>query len=262
MVTGIEKFTQKDGLEVLKVWLSPTPEFPNGSFFYCEARDYDLVALNPSWSIRSQKQPYVRAGASRASAVSIYFFHVEVARKYCSELPEAIDHYNGVEFDCVNRPNLFSVSTEQNARNKRSKGYYYIKASGSFYAQMYYHGEVLCPYSVVRNEIQALALRNQLEQKYFTDYNYNFLADRRTSLDLLMQEREGVISHEDAVFLYLQRYIDNPWFYFRYNLAEAYDYYSLEKPEEGKDYWVAKDGFMVNKDGVRLVPIDWLNKRA
>lgn len=261
MVTGIQKFIQKDGLEVLKVWLSPTPQFPNGSFFYCEARDYDLVVSHPNWSIHSQKQPYVRAKASSASAVSGYRFHVEIARKNLGYCPEAVDHYNGVEFDCVDSPNLFSVTAEQNSRNKRSKGYY-IKDSGSFCSEMWCSGERICPYSTVRNEIQVLAFRNQLEQKYFTDYNYNFLADRRTALDLLLQEREGLISHEDAVYLYLLRYIDNPWFYFRYALAEAYDYYGFRKPEEGKDYWIASDGFMVNKDGVRLVPIDWLNKKA
>lgn len=261
MVTGIEKFTQKDGLEVLKVWLSPTKEFPNGSFFYCEARDYDLVVSHPNWSIWSQKEPYVRAPASIASAVSVYRFHVEVARKYLGYYPEAVDHFNGLEFDCVDSPNLFSVSVEQNSRNKRSRGYV-LDRSGSFCASIRFHGELLRPYSTVRNEVQALILRNQLEQKYLTDYNYNFLADRRTSLDLLLQEREGVISRDDAVYLYLKKYSANPWFYFRYALAEAYEYYGLDKPEEGKDYWIASDGFMVNKDGARLVPIDWLNKRA
>ena len=261
MITSIEKFTQKDGLEVLKVWLSPTPQFPNGSFFYCEAKDEDLVRMHPNWSICSQKQPYIEASASRASAVSKYRFHVEVARKYCTELTEAIDHYNGVEFDCVNRPNLFSVTAEQNSRNRRSRGYS-ITTSGSFDASIKFHREVIRPYSTALNETQALTLRNQLEQEYFSDYNYNFLADRRTALDLLLQEREGLISHEDAVYLYLLRYIDNPWYYFRYGLAEAYDYYGLEKPEEGKDYWFDKSGFMVNKDGVRLLPEKWLSKRA
>ena len=261
MVTGIEKFVQKDGLEVLKVWLAPTPQFPNGAFFYCEAKDEDLILLHPNWSISDPKQPYVQARASRASAVSTYRFHIEVARKYLGFYPEAIDHYNGIEFDCVNSPNLFSVTQEQNTRNRRSKGYG-ITASGAFYIQIIYHGNLVCPYSTVRNEIQALVLRNQLEQKYFTDYNYNFLADRRTSLDLLLQEREGILSHDDVVYLYLKKYSDNPWFYFRYDLAEAYDYYGFRKPEEGKDYWFDKSGFMVNKDGVRLVPIDWLNKRA
>lgn len=260
MVTGIQKFVQKNGLVVLKVWLAPTPQFPNGSFFYCEARDEDLVRMHPNWSISDPKHPYVQARASIASAVSGYSFHGEVARKYCSELPEAIDHYNGVEFDCVNRPNLFSVSAEQNSRNKRSKGYR-IDRSG-FRAPLMLGRELLEPYSTVRNEVQALALRNQLEQKYFSDYNYNFLADRRTSLDLLLQEREGILSHDDAVYLYLLRYIDNPWFYFRYDLAEAYDYYSLEKPEEGKNYWIDEEGFMIGRNGKRLVPVDWLNKRA
>lgn len=261
MVTGIQRFKQQDGLEVLKVWLSPTKEFPNGSFFYCEARDYDLVVSHPNWSIWSQNDPYVRAPASKTSAVSNYRFHVEIAKKYCSELPEAIDHYNGVEFDCVNSLNLFSVSMEQNSRNRRGRGYE-ITPSGSFSALTKIQGKLLRPYSNVRNEIQVLELRNQLEQTYFSDYNYNFLADRRTALDLLLQEREGLISHEDAVYLYLLRYIDNPWFYFRYDLAEAYDYYGLEKPEEGKDYWIAKDGFMINRDGMHLLPEKWLSKKA
>lgn len=262
MVTGIQQFVQKDGLVVLKVWLSPTPQFPNGSFFYCEAKDEDLVRMHLNWSICDSKKPYVQARASGASAVSgRYCFHTEVARKYLGYYPEAIDHYNGVEFDCVDRPNLFSVTTEQNNRNRRSKGYR-IDHTGAFFASISYHNEEFRPYSNVRNEAQVLVLRNRLEQEYFSDYSYNFLADRRTTLDLLLQEREGLISHEDAVYLYLLRYIDNPWFYFRYDLAEVYDYYGLEKPEEGKNYWIASDGFMVNKNGVRLFPEKWLSKKA
>lgn len=261
MVTGIQRFKQQDGLEVLKVRLSPTPQFPNGAFFYCEARDEDLVWAHKNWSISNPKQPYVQARASRVSVISSYRFHSEVARKYCSELPEAIDHYNGVEFDCVNRPNLFSVTQEQNIRNRRSKGYG-VDRSGSFCPQLNYHGSWVHSYSIVLDEVQALALRNRLEQEYFSDYNYNFLADRRTALDLLLQEREGLISHEDAVYLYLLRYIDNPWYYFRYGLAEAYDYYSLEKPEEGKDYWFDEDGFMIGRTGKRLLPEKWLSKKA
>lgn len=260
MVTGIEKFTQKDGLEVLKVWLSPTPQFPNGAFFYCEAKDEDLILLHPNWSISDPKQPYVQARASRASAVSTYRFHIEVARKYLGFYPEAIDHYNGIEFDCVNSPNLFSVTQEQNIRNRRSKGYG-ITASGAFYIQIIYHGNLVCPYSTVRNEIQALALRNQLEKVYFADYNYNFLEDRRTDMDLLMYEREGQWTKEQVIREYLTRH-NNPWFFFRYDLREVYQQYGLSFPQVGKDYWIAKDGFMINKDGVRLVPNDWLNKRA
>ena len=202
----------------------------------------------------------MRARASIASAISGYSFHTEVARKYCNELPEAIDHYNGVEFDCVNSPNLFSISAEQNSRNKRSKGYK-INHSGSFSARVIYHGNLVCPYSTVRNEIQALALRNQLEKVYFADYNYNFLEDRRTDLDLLMYEREGQWTKEQVIREYLRRH-DNPWFFFRYDLREVYQQYGLPFPQEGKDYWIASDGFMVNKNGERLVPNDWLNKKA
>lgn len=261
MVTGIEKFVQRDGLEVLKVRLSPTPQFPNGSFFYCEARDEDLVLAHRNWTICNTKHPYVRAGASIASAVSChYHFHSEVAKKYLGYYPEAVDHFNGLEFDCVDSSNLFSVTQEQNGRNKRSKGYQAI-ASDSFRAHIKLHGKTISS-NYVRNEIQALAFRNQLEQEYFSDYNYNFLADRRTSLDLLLQEREGILSHDDAVYLYLKKYSDNPWFYFRYDLAEAYDYYGFRKPEEGKDYWIDEEGFMIGRNGKRLVPVDWLNKRA
>lgn len=259
MVTGIEKFTQKDGLEVLKVWLAPTPQFPNGAFFYCEARDEDLVRSHLNWGIFKLKRPYVEAGASRASAVSTYRFHIEVARKYCNELPEAIDHYNGVEFDCVNRPNLFSVSAEQNSRNKRSKGYS-ITTSGSFYPQLIYHGRNIRS-NPTRTEVQVLIDRSQLEKRYYSDYSYNFLEDRRTDMDLIMYEREGQWTKEQVIREYLTRH-NNPWFFFRYDLREVYQQYGLPFPQEGKDYWIASDGFMVNKDGARLLPNDWLNKRA
>lgn len=259
MVTGIEKFVQKDGLEVLKVWLSPTPQFPNGSFFYCEAGDYDLVISHPNWSIWSQKKPYVEAKASKASAVSGYHFHVEVARKYCSELSEAIDHYNGVEFDCVNRPNLFSVSQEQNTRNKRSKGYV-ISASGSFRALVRLRGKNIFS-NPAKTEVEALIDRSQLEKRYNLDYSYNFLEDRRTDMDLLMYEREGQWTKEQVIREYLTRH-NNPWFFFRYDLREVYQQYKIPFPQEGKDYWIASDGFMVNKDGVRLLPEKWLSKKA
>lgn len=259
MVTGIEKFTQKDGLEVLKVWLAPTPQFPNGSFFYCEAKDEDLVRMHPNWSICSQKQPYIEASASRASAVSKYRFHVEVARKYLGYLPEAIDHLNGLEFDCVNSPNLFSVSTEQNSRNKRSKGYWRT-SKNDFYTSIKYHGKHIWSNSA-RIEIEALIDRSQLEKRYFSDYSYNFLEDRRTDMDLLMYEREGQWTKEQVIREYLARH-SNPWFFFRYDLREVYQQYGLPFPQEGKDYWLDSEGFMVNKDGVRLLPNDWLNKRA
>lgn len=259
MVTSIQKFVQRDGLVVLKVWLSPTKAFPNGSFFYCEAKDYDLVLAYKHWCIYSQKQPYVQAGASVASAVSKYLFHVEVARKYLGHYPESVDHYNGIEFDCVDRPNLFSVSQEQNGRNKRSKGYK-ITASGSFCAYINLHGKKIFS-NPAKTEVEALIDRSQLEKRYFSDYSYNFLADRRTDLDLLMYEREGQWTKEQVIREYLTRH-NNPWFFFRYDLREVYQQYGLPFPQEGKDYWLASDGFMVNKDGVRLVPNDWLNKKA
>lgn len=259
MVTGIQKFMQKDGLEVLKVWLSPTPQFPNGAFFYCEARDYDLVESHPNWSISDPKKPYVKATASIASAVSIYRFHIEVAKKYCSELSEAIDHYNGVEFDCVNRPNLFSVSAEQNSRNRRGRGYE-ITPSGSFSALIKIHGKKIRS-NPVRTEVEALIDRSQLEKRYFSDYSYNFLEDRRTDMDLIMYEREGQWTKEQVIREYLTRH-NNPWFFFRYDLREVYQQYGLPFPQEGKDYWIALDGFMVNKNGIRLFPNDWLNKKA
>ena len=259
MVTGIQRFTQKDGLEVLKVRLSPTPQFPNGAFFYCEAKDEDLVLTRPNWSICSQKHPYVKATASIASASSYYMFHVEIARKHLGYYPEAIDHFNGLEFDCVDSPNLFSVSTEQNGRNKRSKGYELV-GSSSFRATIrFYRDRIYSSY--VRNEVEALIARSQLEKRYFSDYCYSFLADRRTDLDLLMHEREGQWTKEQVIREYLTRR-NNPWFFFRYDLREVYQQYGLPFPQEGKDYWLDSEGFMVNKNGVRLVPVDWLNKRA
>lgn len=259
MVTGIQRFKQRDGLEVLKVWLAPTPQFPNGAFFYCEARDEDLVLAHKNWSIYSQKEPYVKAGASIASAVSYYRFHVEVARKYLGFLPEAVDHYNGIEFDCVDRSNLFSVTAEQNNRNRRSKGYI-ITSSGLFLSRIKYHDNLIRS-NPVRTEVEALIDRSQLEKRYFSDYSYNFLEDRRTDMDLLMYEREGQWTKEQVIREYLARH-SNPWFFFRFDLREVYQQYKLPFPQEGKDYWIDGDGFMVGRTGKRLVPIDWLNKRA
>lgn len=259
MVTSIQKFVQRDGLVVLKVWLSPTPQFPNGSFFYCEARDEDLVLARRNWSISRPSHPYVEVRAGITSAVSSYRLHTEIAKKYLGYYPEAVDHLNGLEFDCVNSLNLFSVSMKQNNRNKRSKGYY-VHASGSFYASIKIYEKTIRS-NPASTEVEALIDRSQLEKRYYLDYNYNFLEDRRTDMDLLMYEREGQWTKEQVIREYLTRH-NNPWFFFRYDLREVYQQYKLPFPQEGRDYWLDSEGFMVNKDGVRLVPIDWLNKKA
>ena len=59
------------------------------------------------------------------------------------------------------------------------------------------------------NEYDAIVFRYALEQKYYNDYNYNFLLDRVIDLDILDLERTGQISEEEAIYRHVLRYADN-----------------------------------------------------
>lgn len=114
----------------------------------------------------------------------------------------------------------------------------------------------------LHSEVEALKAQVALEKECYTGYMYNFLEDRRSDMDLLIGVREGVLAQDDATYLYLQRYARNPWFYFRYDLQEAFEYYGLREPEEGVDFLEDSEGFMTDLNGVRLVPENWLMSKS
>lgn len=94
-----------------------------------------------------------------------------------------------------------------------------------------------------KREDEACLQQFQLEAEYFSDYNYDFLADRRNDLDIVELERTGKISSEEATFQHVMRYAkENAWYIFRYNLEDYFKAYNIPLPA----YSLNTEGRMVH----------------
>ncbi len=253
-VERIERYRQKNGLDILKVWLYPTTKFPSGSYFYCEARDEDLVN-KLSWYMEKTYEPYIVGDSTIDGVHTHHKFHREIAFKILHYYPEYIDHRNRVAFDNVDDDNLFVVSNGENGQNQRTKGYTVRWDRGGTFVGMLKREQKCIRLRTSFSEIDAMYCRNRLEEEYF-DYRYDFLLDRRDDIDLLEDEREGRISHDEAVYKHVLRYKSNPWFFFRYELEDYYRQNNIQLPVTGKDY-MERDGFLTDLEGNRLCPKIW-----
>lgn len=214
-VQRIESYTQKDGREILKVILNPTPKYPQEMCFYVDKYFEDLIR-NKSWGFIMRKNTdYV------VSSKGIRL-HREIAYKCLGHYPDYIDHENHVGIDNV-CSNLSEVTNQQNQQNSQSRGYL-LESSSSvniiFRPQIKLNEKHIVGSSSKREDTACL---NQywLETEKFSKYNYNFLLDRRGDLDILDLERTGQISADDATLMHVKRYVeDTAWFIYRYNLFD------------------------------------------
>lgn len=255
MIERIERFTQKDGLRILKVFLKSNKIIPTGDFFYCEEKHEDFLARR-SWFLTSGNRPSVARGVTSGISKPLYL-HQEIVRQEVGDSTVHADHRNCVKFDDVYEQNLFVATRSEIIHNRRRTGYSTLR--NTFYPTVVYDAKKYVSHCVY-SEVEALKEQVALEKRCCTGYRYNFLEDRRSDMDLLIGVREGVLTQDDATYLYLQRYARNPWFYFRYDLQEAFEYYGLREPEEGVDFLKDSEGFMTDLNGVRLVPEKWLMK--
>jgi hypothetical protein len=241
-VLGSEAYRQKKGIDILKVLLKPTQNFPKG-YFYCDASDEKLVR-SYTWCLSSQKKPYVVAACY---GIQNLRFHREKALNILDEYPNYINHINGVEFDNVNQ-NLDKVTNQQNCWARPSKGY---RINGrSFEPRIGINSQNIYA-KCVGVEVEAIQLAYQLELEY-EDYRYNFLKDRRKDIDILDLERTGQISEEEAVYRHVLRYADNAWYYYRYNLVEYFKDNHLTVPV----FSIDSGGYMTHSiTGQRLCPL-------
>jgi len=239
-VLRIEKYRQKNGNDVLKVILKPTKVYPKG-YFYCDASDEELVR-DYAWYLMSQKYPNVRA-----TCYQQLLFHKEKKYNLLGYYPDCINHVNGIKFDNVNI-NLDKVSQQQNCWCAPSRGYAILGKSFEPYVRI---NSRLIHAKCTRTEVEACISAYQLEMQY-EDYMYSFLKDRRKDTDILDLERKGQISEEEAVYRHVLRYVDNAWYYYRYNLTEYFRDNHLKVP----DYATESNGFMTHSvTGRRLCPL-------
>ena len=220
--------------DTLKVILKPTDKFPVG-YFYCDSDDKTLNLVNSySWHLSQQ-------GKRTCVEVNLWgsklYFHREYAYNILNKYPACIDHINGIELDNTDN-NLNPVTNQQNNYNKPTRGYIFDARRLTFRPQIQFNDKVQYPYGVVHSEEEACILQRKLETDYLESltgkddyYMYDFLLDRRNNLDILDLERTKQISAEEATYRHVMKYVDNAWYYYRYNLESYFRYYHIPVPQ-------------------------------
>ena len=143
------------------------------------------------------------------------------------------------------------VTQQQNARNKPTKGYDFITKESKFRFQ-YNSLNKLCYGGRADTEPEICLLVSNFQKEIYSDYNYDFLEDRRGYIWLLSKEIRGIISHEKATYLRAKELIkSNPWYVYRYNLFD----YCKENKIVIPNFSLDSEGFMVSPvTGQRLCP--------
>ena len=247
-VERIEEYVQKDGTGVLKVILTPQKAFPNGSYFYCDAEDIDLVEGYTWYLDIHRNTAYVKAFWGSGNIK----FHQELALKKLGHYIECIDHRNRIGFDNCDE-NLFSVSSLENEHNKVTRGYHDEARSdykkGLIWRVLIKDGKA--KFYTVQNEVEACISRCNLEKEHYVN-PYGFILDRSQALDLLDLERTGKISADEATYRHVMKYADNAWYYYRYGLEDYFKQNNIPVPQ----YALDEQGYMVHPiTGQKLCPL-------
>lgn len=246
-VIRVEEYTMKNSEKVLKVILKPTKNFPEGkNFFFTDDNDITRELIESyTWGLVRHNNIICVMTATHlvdsAKRVSL-LFHQEYAYRVLSYYPDYIEHYNGLEID--NRDiNLNVVSQQQNTRNKPTKGYTFeVNKNKSFRIKYvnYYKSSYISSYKI---EPDALLAVYNLRQGFYSDYDYNFLEDRRNYIYLLDQECRGILSHKESSYIRAKELIEsNPWYVYRYNLFDYCQAHNIVIP----DFILDNQGFMVD----------------
>lgn len=255
-VLSKEYYTQQNGVEVIKVILKPTKNFPEG-YFYAPAEAESLVDKY-SWHLnKGRNRVRVVARKFDGDTSKTLFFHKELFKFYHDcDWGSEIDHISLIEFDNTNG-NLNAVSRQQNQFNRYSKGYNYRKDLNNFQTQYGLSGRVYSPFSITHKEDEAciqanyvdkVVLKEKLGSKY---YRFDFKKYRRGSEDLLDLERTGKITEEEATYQHILRYSTNAWYYLRFGLQDYFKEHNIPVPE----YDLDENGFMIDGvSGEKLCP--------
>lgn len=244
-VIRIEEYTTKNSEKVLKVILKPTKKFPEGkNFFFTDDNDITRELIESyTWGLSERNNNlYIVAKTSSLYEVrKTIKFHQEYAYRLLDYYPDYIDHINLLSID--NRDiNLNVVNAKQNRLNTQSKGYTfsvkrsYFRPNYNLDGKTYHRGSY-------KSEPEALIATFNLRQEVYSDYNYNFLLDRREDIDIVDLELTGQISMEEAIYLHVKRYVsNNPWYVYRYNLFDYCQAHNIVIP----DFILDKQGFMID----------------
>lgn len=283
-VSSYERFTQKDGKEIIKVYLKDTDKFKN-RYFYTSIPSEE-VCINNLGSTRSEVEARVEAlfddgnynwgMMSSHNQECIYgwrkpylenkrvSFHQELYSTYFNKpVSDEITCKNRVFFDCTD-DNLNVAGKSQAKLNEFKKRY--VISSGKFHTQIsvatYTLG--LNKGKLLETEFEACVQQYAAELSYVKSikgsqaYVYNILNDFLGYENILDKVRTGKITEEEAKLELLDvprkdgyTIRTNAWYYYRYNLADFFIAHSIPVPEFTTD----KDGYMIDVvTGQRLCP--------
>lgn len=230
MVQSIEQYD-----DVLKVILKPTKVHPTGSYFYTDASARELVEAYTWYLDNTERDVHYILARSHKTFLKFHKAYAESMELYI----DCIDHQNGVGID--NRDaNLFVADASSNIINKPSRGYSITR--GRFQVNIKLDG-ITHYCGSFNNEFDAIKAAHTSRQKYFGEYCYNFLLDRRGDLDILDDEITGKITSEEATFHHVMRYAkDNAWYVYRYGLEEYFKSRGIQIPAFEIDY----KGYMID----------------
>lgn len=224
--------------DVLKVILKPTKKFPVGYFYTDNNPVAKQLVESYTWHLYKNKNNiYVIVNTYGQRKL---YFHQEYAYRLLNYYPDYIDHINGVELDNRNN-NLNVVNNQQNTRNRPSKGYIF-SGNNCFLSYYTLNGKNYYRNSF-KSEPEVLIATFKLRGKIFSDYDYNFLLDRRDVSDIVDLELTGQITQEQATEMHVRKYVENnPWYVYRYGLEDYCKEHDILVP----DFDIDSQGFMIN----------------
>lgn len=232
MVQSIEQYG-----DVLKVILKPTKNFPEGSnYFYTDASARELVEAHSWFLEKCSSSTYV----IRHDDSGTIRFHVEYMQRL-NDFGLDVDHINRVGLD--NRAcNLRLGTHKQNLKNSSCKGYNYIVKKSRFRIRISFDDKNK-DVGMRLNEVDAMKLFYTSSVKYYGEFNYNFLLDRKNDLDILDDELTCKITTEEATFRHVMRYAkDNAWYVYRYGLEDYFSSRGIQIPTFELD----SQGYMID----------------
>lgn len=228
--------------EYIKVILKPTKKFPVG-YFYTDNNPIarDLIE-SYTWCLYQQgKNTYVVANTGTLNTGKIILrFHQEYTKRVLDFYPDCIDHINLLEIDNRNI-NLNIATKQQNRRNTPTIGYTFSQSH--VFLPHYNLNYKKYRSDSFKSEPEALLATSHIREEVYSDYNYNFLEDRRNFEHLVDQEIKSIITHEEANYLRAKQLIEsNPWYAYRYNLFDYCRENNIKIPEFKLD----SQGFMIS----------------
>lgn len=209
---------------ISKVILSPTSMFPEGkNFFYVDTEDLDLVYGLKNCKFYGDWNTHAYPAGAR--------LYRAIIERHTKLVPDIVDHINGVSIDNTSR-NLKSVTKLQNRRNRPWRGYKLCHGGGFVFCSTLSEDSLEASYcKTFEREDEVVLSRMEFESKYWTDYGYDFLSDRRGELDIISMEYEGKLSHEEATLMHVMRRAkNNAWYVLRYNLSGYFKEHGIPEP--------------------------------